>query len=156
MSSSSEISFCRMHACSVTPVLFNSFETPWTIDWWDSPGKNTGVGCHFLLQGIFPTQGPNLSLMCLPAMAGRFFTTDRPGKPKAKVKPRKVKLLIQDQSFVTSPRAQVSWPTVLLLLPTGPRKLSQVQLTGISTTFPFSCSQLRTPLHHPTSLQILM
>ena len=25
-----------------------------------SPGKNTGVGCHFLLQGIFPTQGLNL------------------------------------------------------------------------------------------------
>ena len=24
---------------------------------WDSPGKNTEVGCHFLLQGIFPTQG---------------------------------------------------------------------------------------------------
>ena len=23
---------------------------------WDSPGKNTEVGCHFLLQGIFPTQ----------------------------------------------------------------------------------------------------
>ena len=28
----------------------------------DSPGKNTGVGCHALLQGIFPTQGSNLSL----------------------------------------------------------------------------------------------
>ena len=26
---------------------------------WDSPGKNTGMGCHFLLQGIFPTQGLN-------------------------------------------------------------------------------------------------
>ena len=26
---------------------------------WDSPGKNTGVGCHSLLQGIFPTQGLN-------------------------------------------------------------------------------------------------
>ena len=25
---------------------------------WDSPGKNTRVGCHSLLQGIFPTQGP--------------------------------------------------------------------------------------------------
>ena len=25
----------------------------------DSPGKNTGVGCHALLQGIFPTQGLN-------------------------------------------------------------------------------------------------
>ena len=26
---------------------------------WDIPGKNTGVGCHFLLQGIFPTLGLN-------------------------------------------------------------------------------------------------
>ena len=30
---------------------------------WDSPGKNTGVGCHSLLQGIFPTQGLNLCLL---------------------------------------------------------------------------------------------
>ena len=29
---------------------------------WDSPGKNTGVGCHFLLQGIFPSQGLNSGL----------------------------------------------------------------------------------------------
>ena len=35
----------------------------------DSPGKNTGVGCHAFLQGIFPTQGSNSSL------AGGFFTT---------------------------------------------------------------------------------
>ena len=27
---------------------------------WDFPGKNTGVGCHFLLQGIFLTQDWNL------------------------------------------------------------------------------------------------
>ena len=32
---------------------------------WDSPGKNTGVGCHFLLHGIFPTQRTNLRLLCL-------------------------------------------------------------------------------------------
>ena len=32
---------------------------------WNSPGKNTGVGCHFLLQGVFPTQGSNLRLLCL-------------------------------------------------------------------------------------------
>ena len=36
--------------------------TPWSAarqapSPWDSPGKNTGVGCHFLLQGIFRTQG---------------------------------------------------------------------------------------------------
>ena len=28
----------------------------------DCPGKNTGVSCHALLQGIFPTQGSNLGL----------------------------------------------------------------------------------------------
>ena len=32
---------------------------------WDSPGKNTRVGCHCLLQGIFPTQGSNPSPLCI-------------------------------------------------------------------------------------------
>ena len=30
---------------------------------WDSPGQNTGVGCHSLLQGIFPTQGSKPGFM---------------------------------------------------------------------------------------------
>ena len=30
---------------------------------WDSPGKNTGMGCHALLQGILPTQGSNPGLL---------------------------------------------------------------------------------------------
>ena len=42
---------------------------------WDSPGKYTGVGCHALLQGIFPTQGLYLCLIMFPALAGRLFTT---------------------------------------------------------------------------------
>ena len=29
------------------------------------PSKNTGLGCHFILQGIFPTQGLNSCLLCL-------------------------------------------------------------------------------------------
>ena len=32
---------------------------------WDYPGKNTGVACHVLLQGIFPTQGLNPYLLYL-------------------------------------------------------------------------------------------
>ena len=41
------------------------FATPWTVTArllcpWNFPGKNTGVGCHFLLEGILPTQGLNL------------------------------------------------------------------------------------------------
>ena len=40
------------------------FVTPWTaaarlLCPWGFPSKNTGVGCHFLLQGIFLTQGSN-------------------------------------------------------------------------------------------------
>ena len=38
------------------------------------PGKNTGVDCHLILQGIFWTQGSSSHLMS-PALAGRFFTT---------------------------------------------------------------------------------
>ena len=38
---------------------------------WDSPGKNTRVGCHAFLQGIFPTQGSNPCLPCL--LHGRWF-----------------------------------------------------------------------------------
>ena len=43
---------------------------------WDFPGKSTGVGCHFLLQGTFPTQGSNLGLphcrqMLLPSQPQR-------------------------------------------------------------------------------------
>ena len=41
---------------------------------WNSLGKNIGVGCHALLQGIFPFQGLNSSCMS-PALAGGFFTT---------------------------------------------------------------------------------
>ena len=44
------------------------------------PGKNTGVGCHFLLQGIFPTQRSNPHLLS-SAFPSRFFTTAPAGKP---------------------------------------------------------------------------
>ena len=53
--------------CSqLCPTLCN----PWTIDHWllcpcDFPDKNTGVGCHLLFQGIFPTHGLNLCLLYL-------------------------------------------------------------------------------------------
>ena len=45
----------------------------------DSPGKNTGVGCHSLLQGIFPTQGSN-QVSCI---AGGFFTVWATGEALA-------------------------------------------------------------------------
>ena len=38
---------------------------------WDSPGKSTGVGCHALLQGIFPTQGLTLRLSYVSCLGRR-------------------------------------------------------------------------------------
>ena len=49
-----------MHSRKVTSVVCDRFLCPW-----DSPGKNTGVGCHALLQGALPSQGLNLNLFCL-------------------------------------------------------------------------------------------
>ena len=43
---------CKLMVCSPTGLLCP----------WDSPGKNTGVGCHSLLQGIFLIQESNLGL----------------------------------------------------------------------------------------------
>ena len=46
----------------------------------DFRGKNTRTACHFLLQGIFPTQDSNPHLS-FSALAGGFFTTMSPEKP---------------------------------------------------------------------------
>ena len=55
----------HLFSCS---VVSDSFVTPWAVPPrllcpWNFPGKNTGVGCHFLLQGFFPPQGWNLSVL---------------------------------------------------------------------------------------------
>ena len=47
---------------------------------WDSPGKNTVVGCHVLLQGIFPIQGQNPHLLN-SCIADGFFTAEPLGGP---------------------------------------------------------------------------
>ena len=49
---------------------------------WGSPGKSTGVGCRFLLQGIFLTQGSNLHLLrLLHWQVG----SEPPGNPNAEM-----------------------------------------------------------------------
>ena len=45
----------------------------------DSPGKNTGEGCHALLQGIFPIQELNL---CLPHFRQVLYHLSHQGSPK--------------------------------------------------------------------------
>ena len=47
---------------------------------WSFPGKNTGVCCHFLLQGNFSTQGSNVSVLQLLHWQADSFTTGPSGK----------------------------------------------------------------------------
>ena len=62
---------CFTKTCAMCmPRHIRLFVTPWTVAHqflcpWDSPDRNTGVGCHALLQGIFPTRGSNLHLLHL-------------------------------------------------------------------------------------------
>ena len=55
---------CR-HECSVVADSLwpRGLEPARLLCLWDYPGKSTGVGCHFLLQGIFLTQGLNWDLL---------------------------------------------------------------------------------------------
>ena len=43
--------------------MSDSLQSPGLYSPWNSPGRNTGVGSHSLLQGIFPTQGLNPGLL---------------------------------------------------------------------------------------------
>ena len=57
-----------MHACQVDSVMSDSLQPcglqpARLLCLWDFPGKNAGVGCRALLQGIFPTQGSKLGLL---------------------------------------------------------------------------------------------
>ena len=62
------------------------FVTLWTIQptrplyAWDSPGKNTGVGCHAFLQAL-PDAGLKPTSFKSPALAGMFFTTSATWEP---------------------------------------------------------------------------
>ena len=58
----------KIHSCAVLCLIAQSCPTlcdpmdcslPGSSVHGDSPGKNTGVGCHALLQGIFPVRGSN-------------------------------------------------------------------------------------------------
>ena len=51
---------CEVMSNSGDPVDYSS---PGFLCLWGFPGKNAGVGCHFLLQGIFLTQGSNPCLL---------------------------------------------------------------------------------------------
>ena len=86
--------------------------TPWTVAHWaalpmGSPGKNTGVGCHFLLQGIFPDQGSNLSLL---HWQGNSLPLIHQGRPVLGIFVEKSQILHAAAAAVTSVVSDSVWP----------------------------------------------
>ena len=64
-------SLCKLNGHSVCAESFSCIL--WTaaarlLCPWDFPGKNTAVGCHFFLQGIFLTQGWNPRIVTTPGL----------------------------------------------------------------------------------------
>ena len=93
----------------------------------DSPGENTGVCCHALLQGIFLTQGSNLYLLCLlHHQAGSLPLVSLGGHMKG-----------QDRAFPTSLRPPAPMPHAHMDLSSLPPCFSQPQ--------PFFMAPLRSP-----------
>ena len=76
-----------MRAQSLSPVQI--FAAPWTVarllSPWDFPGKNAGVGCHFLLQGILPPQGSNPHLLHQQADSLPVHPLGSPGEDKQRL-----------------------------------------------------------------------
>ena len=75
----------RVDVCAVFSCI-RLFVTPWTVACQaplslEFSRQNTGVGCHLLLQGIFPTQGIEPLSLVSPSLAGGFFLTVPSGKP---------------------------------------------------------------------------
>ena len=74
------ISGCLCESCS---VVFDSLRPHGLYSPWNSPGQNTGVGSHSLLQGIFPTQESNLGPL---HWEHRVLVTAPPGKSQGILK----------------------------------------------------------------------
>ena len=61
-----QLIYCSLPASSVHGIL---------------QAKNTGMGCHFLIQGNLPSSGTEPTSPASPALAGKFFITKPAGKP---------------------------------------------------------------------------
>ena len=96
-------------ACVLSRVRLSA--AAWTVAarllcLWNLQGKNTGVGCCSLLQGIFPTQGSNPRLLCLL----RWQTDSLPAEPLGK--PDVIKATVNEVriEWITFRRSEVRLP----------------------------------------------
>ena len=79
---------------------------------WDSPGKNTGVGCHALSSRGSSRPGDWTLVSCGSCIAGGFFTTEPPGKPLYCVFTFKLALVhlpVFTKSYIWAAFSMIKW-----------------------------------------------
>ena len=86
---------------------------------WNFPGKNTGVGCYFLLQGIFPTQGLNPGLLHCRQM---LYHLSHQGSPKGKpvIYEKKKKWGDEGEDMLLQALAELTVPAPPAVMPIYP------------------------------------
>ena len=77
---------CVTCACALCSVVSDSFRLNGLLPArllcpWDFSGKDTGMGCHFLLQGVFLTEGLNPGLLCFLHCRGILYPLSHWGFP---------------------------------------------------------------------------
>ena len=117
--------------CSVTSVLSDSLlpyglQSTRLLCLLDLPGKKTGVCCHALLQGIFPTWGLNLCLLCLPYRQAGAFTLSTTWEAQRNYESESVSCSVVYNCL----QPHEPWPTRLLHPSNSPGKN-----TGVSCHF---------------------
>ena len=81
---------CSIASHVYDPLRLSELQPTGLLYPWDSPGKDPGVGCHFLLQGIFPIQASNLSLLhCRQSMMDRSWKRSERDSGHKRMKGRK-------------------------------------------------------------------
>ena len=100
-------------ACVLSHVRL--FVTPWTITTrllcpWDFPGKNTRVGCGFLLQGIFLTQRSNPCLLKLLHCRKILYPLNHQGRPSLSMGSLEVFSVLRVTSYTGHERQKNLWP----------------------------------------------
>ena len=110
---------------------------------WASPGKNTGVGCHALLQGIFLTQGSNPGLLRLLHWQAGSLPLAPHGKPHMPWKLRVLQTQGPSYRGVLSSESQAGYQSWLLLSrDISKQKASRALLPSHGFSFLPSCVHL--------------
>ena len=144
------------------------FLTPWPVPArllcpWDSPGQNTGVGCHFLLLGIFPTQGLNPGLLhcrqilyCLshlgiqvaknlPAKVGDLGSVSRSGRSPGEGNDNPLQY-----SCLQNPMDRGAWQATVQVVAQSQTRLSNFHLCTVVSPTSVHISRTSSCHHHPS------